>query len=70
LPQIRVQHVSPLKKNLVLVVPGIRQVTVTPVSFNSARNAMENESMKASSVCFTEEGEALLNPGPEHFVSL
>src|SRR4030095_3240837 len=35
------------RKNSVSVAPGIKQVTVTPVSFNSLRNAKENESMNA-----------------------
>jgi hypothetical protein len=34
-------------KNSVSVAPGIRQLTVTPVSFNSSRNAKEKLLMKA-----------------------
>ena len=38
---------SARSKKSVSVAPGMRQVTVTPVSFSSARNANENESMNA-----------------------
>ena len=34
-------------KKSVSVAPGIRQVTVTPVSLSSLRSAYENESMNA-----------------------
>jgi len=42
----RIQHIGAREK-LRVVAPGIRQVTVTSVSFSSARNAKEKESMKA-----------------------
>lgn len=46
LSDLRVFHSRTLE-NSVSVAPGIRHVTVTPLSFSSARNANENESMKA-----------------------
>jgi len=42
-----VSSMSARAKKSVSVAPGIRQVTVTPLSFNSARSANENESMNA-----------------------
>ena len=42
-----VSSMSARRKNSVSVAPGIRQVTVTPVSFSSLRRANENESRNA-----------------------
>ena len=42
-----VSSMSARAKKLVSVGPGMRQVTVTPLSFSSLRSAHENESMKA-----------------------
>jgi hypothetical protein len=42
-----VSIMSARSKNSVSVAPGMRQVTVMPVSFNSLRSANEKESRKA-----------------------
>lgn len=39
-----------VRRNSVSVAPGMGQVTVTPVSFNSARKANENESSRAGAM--------------------
>jgi hypothetical protein len=42
-----VSSIPARSKNSVSVAPGIRHVTVTPLSSSSARSANEKESMKA-----------------------
>ena len=56
---IFVSSISARSKNSVSVAPGIRDVTVIPISFNSLRNAKENESINALLALYT----ALNAPG-------